>query len=131
MPLLKKFIAQQTHTTRDNDSNFAILRKVLAYPIRTVTHAFTPTDTPAKRGKTNNSHRMESNNSERDGRPSSSNIPQRVKRSQGPAEDFKATNKQALPTHDTQVQWGADKEDLPMQQVYKDAGPPHTEDDAP
>ena len=72
---------------------------------------------------------MESNNSERDGRPSSSNIPQRMERSQGPAEDVKATNKQALPTHDTQVQWGADKEDLPRQQAYKDAGPPHTEED--
>jgi hypothetical protein len=36
---------------RDNDSSFAIPCKVLAYPIRTVTHAYTPPDTPAKRGK--------------------------------------------------------------------------------
>jgi hypothetical protein len=86
---------------RDKNSRFAMPCKVLAYPIRTVTHAFTPSDTPAKRGKTNNSHRMESDNSERDGKPSSSNIPQRMKRSQGPAADVKATNKQALPTHDT------------------------------
>ena len=36
---------------RDNDSSFAMPCKVLAYPIRTVTHAYTPPDTPAKRGK--------------------------------------------------------------------------------
>jgi hypothetical protein len=114
---------------RHNNSSFAMPCKVLAYPIRTVTHTFPPTDTPANRGKSNNSHKMESNNSEREGRPSSSNIPQRMERSQGPAEDVKATSKQAFPTHDTQVQWGVDKEDLPRRQAYKDAGPPHTEED--
>ena len=35
----------------DNNSNFAMPCKELAYPIRTVTHAFTPPDTPAKGGK--------------------------------------------------------------------------------
>ena len=27
------------------------------------------------------------------------------------------------------LQWGADKEDLPREQAYNDAGPPHTEED--
>ena len=98
MPLQKETTLRNN---RDNNSRFAMPYKVLAYPIRTVTHAFTPTDMPEKRGKTNNSNRMERNNSERDGRLSSRNFPQRMEISQGPAEDVEATNKQALPTHDT------------------------------
>ena len=31
---------------RENNSNFAMLCKALAYPIRAVTYAFTPPDTP-------------------------------------------------------------------------------------
>jgi hypothetical protein len=60
---------------RDNHSNFTMPCKELAYPIKTVTHAFTPPDTPEKGGKARNSYRMERNNSERDVSLSSSNIP--------------------------------------------------------
>ena len=93
--------------SRDNHSNSTMLCKELAYPIRTVMHAFKPPDTPAKGGETSNSYMMESKDSERGSSPSFSNIPLHMEMNQGPT-DVKATNKHASPPPDTQVLGGAD-----------------------